>query len=63
MEQRAESEEFALIVTGLSTTDTVNRIGDLYAQGIFQGPRKLQRAIDLVAAHVSLDVLQASATV
>ena len=61
--QRAETEEFVLIVTGLSTTDAVNRIGDLYAQGIFQGPRKMQRAIDLVASQVSLDLLQASATV
>ena len=60
--ERAESEDFALIVTGLSTADAVNRIGDLYAQGQFRGARKLQRAIDLVAAHLSLDILQASAT-
>jgi phosphate acetyltransferase len=61
--QRAESEEFALIVTGLSTADAVKRIGDLYAQGSFEGTRKAQRAIDLVAAHLNLDILQASATV
>ena len=60
--ERVESEDFALIITGLSTAEAVNRIGDLYRQGQFQGPRKRQRAIDLVAEHVSLDVLQVSAT-
>lgn len=49
--QRAESEEFALIVTGLTTAEAANRIGELYAHGRFAGGAKLARAAELVAAH------------
>lgn len=48
--QRAEQEEFALIVTALDTPDAVNRIGDLYGDTPFVGARKVNRAVALVAA-------------
>lgn len=48
--QRAEQEEFALIVTPLQTPDAVNRIGALYGDTPFVGARKLDRAIALIAA-------------
>ena len=56
--QRAESEDFVLIVTPMSTAEAVTKIGDLYLHGTFEGPRKLTRAVDLVAEHVSVDLLQ-----
>ena len=48
--QRAEQEEFALIVTPLDTPDVVNRIGALYGHTPFSGARKLRRAGALLAA-------------
>ena len=55
--ERAESEEFALIVTPLDTATAAGRIGDLYTQTDFQGTRKLQRAVDLIADHAQLELL------
>ena len=48
--QRAEQEEFALIVTPLHTPDAVNRIGALYGRAPFAGARKLGRAARLLTA-------------
>ena len=59
--QRAESEEFALIVTTCETPEAVRRIGDLYGHTRFTGARKVRRAADLVQAHVDLAALHLSA--
>ena len=48
--QRAEQEQFALIVTPLDTPQAVNRIGDLYGRAPFAGDRKRRRAVELIAA-------------
>jgi hypothetical protein len=56
--QRAESEDFALIVTSLSTPDVTTRIGELYAHSPFRGHRKVERAEALVREHVDLSALQ-----
>ena len=48
--QRAERESFALIVTALTTPEVVNAVGPLYGADQFIGARKLQTAVDLVAA-------------
>ena len=48
--QRAEQEEFALIITPLDTPQAVQRIGALYGDTPFVGARKLQRAVSLIAA-------------
>ena len=56
--QRAESEEFALITTMLTTPDAVARIGERYGQSTFRGRSKAQRAVDLVDAYVDLAALQ-----
>ena len=48
--QRAERESFALIVTALTTPDVVNTVGPLYGADRFSGARKLQTAVELVAA-------------
>ena len=48
--QRAERESFALIVTGLTTPEVVNAVGPLYGSDRFSGARKLQTAVELVAA-------------
>lgn len=48
--QRAERESFALIVTALATPDVVNTVGPLYGADRFSGARKLQTAVELVAA-------------
>jgi BioD-like phosphotransacetylase family protein len=50
--QRAESEDFALIVTAMSTPDVANRIGDLYTHSPFRGRQKVDRAAALVREHV-----------
>lgn len=52
--QRAEQEDFALIVTPLDTVQAVDAIGRLYGHGPFAGERKIQRAIDLLAAQPAL---------
>ena len=52
--QRAESEDFALIVTTCDTPEAVRRIGDLYGHTRFTGARKMRRAADLVQAHLDL---------
>ena len=46
--QRAESESFALIVTGRSTAEAVNAVGPLYGAAPFSGERKLAAAVALV---------------
>lgn len=56
--QRAESEDFALIVTPLSTPDVATRIGALYAHSPFQGRRKVDRAVALVREHVDLAAIR-----
>ncbi len=56
--QRAESEDFALIVTALSTPDVTTRIGELYAHSPFGGHRKVERAAALVREHVDLAAVQ-----
>ena len=48
--QRAERESFALIVTALTTPEVVNTVGPLYGADRFSGARKLQTAVELVAA-------------
>ena len=48
--QRAEQEQFALIVTPLDTPQAVNRIGELYGRTPFAGARKRGRAVELIAA-------------
>lgn len=48
--QRAERESFALIVTALTTPEVVNTVGPLYGADRFSGARKLQTAVQLVAA-------------
>ena len=55
--QRAESEDFALIVTQMSTPDVANRIGALYAQSPFGGRQKVDRAVVLVREHIDLAVI------
>ena len=48
--ERAEQEQFALIVTPLDTPQAVNRIGELYGRTPFAGARKRGRAVELIAA-------------
>ena len=47
--ERAEQEQFALIITPLDTPQAVNRIGDLYGRTPFSGARKRARAVELIA--------------
>ncbi|MEE9277433.1 MAG: DRTGG domain-containing protein, partial [Dehalococcoidia bacterium] len=56
--QRAESEEFALIVTGLDTPQTVARIGELYAHSPFAGSRKVARGLELLDQNIDQEVLR-----
>lgn len=56
--QRAESEEFALIVTELDTADATARIGELYAHSPFSGERKVQRAVQMLQEHVDVEALR-----
>ncbi len=59
--QRAEQEQFALIVTPLDTPQAVNRIGDLYGRTPFAGARKRARAVELIAGCPGLlDALTAA---
>ena len=57
--QRAESEEFALIITPLATPEAVNRIGALYGRSAFRGARKRERARALLEPRVDLAALRA----
>ena len=59
MAQRAESEEFALIITPLATPEAVNRIGALYGRSAFRGARKRQRARALLEPRLDLAALRA----
>jgi BioD-like phosphotransacetylase family protein len=56
--QRAESEDFALITTSLSTPEVVTRIGELYANTSFSGRRKVQRAAALASEHLDLATIR-----
>ena len=53
--QRAERESFALITTSLTTLEALQAIGPLYGKSAFIGERKLQAAIELVAANVATE--------
>ena len=55
--QRAERESFALITTSLTTLETVEAIGPLYGNSAFVGERKLETAVELVAANVPAETL------
>ena len=55
--QRAERESFALITTSLTTLETVEAIGPLYGNSAFVGERKLETAVELVAANVPAEAL------
>lgn len=52
--QRAERESFALIITGMTTLEAVDAIGPLYGDSAFIGQRKLDAAIEIVAANVAI---------
>ena len=52
--QRAERESFALIITSMTTLEAVDAIGPLYGRSAFIGQRKLDAAIELVAANVAV---------
>ncbi len=56
--QRVEAAGAALLQTPLDTPEAVTRIGDLYARSAFTGPRKAERAVELVRAHLDLDALR-----
>ena len=55
--QRAERESFALIITGMTTLEAVDAIGPLYGDSAFIGQRKLDAAIEIVAANVAIGEL------
>lgn len=52
--QRAERESFALIITSMTTLEAVDAIGPLYGGSAFIGQRKLDTAIEIVAANVAI---------